>query len=244
MLCRDCVRGVLARRAWIGREVKCPHCGGIMRVPEPAQDGRTPRGLAPIVGGQHFNFACGRCESLLEANTGLCGRAGRCPTCGARFIVPHLDSRTGLPEGPAVVEEDGEPPMPVHAYGASGASAPQIVRRPDGTSAIECPRCGRQNPVDADACGDCSTPFTMAATPTAYSHEAGTRALGALVLGLVSLAALRHGFFALAGIGAIVLGWNAIQRSRSRKPAAAVVAIVLGVLAFPLATIGKLAGFW
>lgn len=93
MVCIRCDRPVLARPQWTGREVQCPYCHSVLRVPQPPADGRPVRADGPTLSAKHyFHFACPRCESLLEAHTGMCGQAGTCPTCAARFSVPYLNA--------------------------------------------------------------------------------------------------------------------------------------------------------
>ena len=67
-----------------------------------------------------FNFACPRCESLLESHTGLTGQPGRCPACGAKILVPEVNRRTGRTQRSQLLDDGGEAPAPIHAYAASG----------------------------------------------------------------------------------------------------------------------------
>ena len=144
--CFWCHRVLLARQSWVGRDVECPHCQASMSVPEPvAGDEPTPGKRPSLVARRFFNFPCARCDSLLEGHTGMSGQPGRCPTCGARFVVPSFNPRTNKPTRAKLLEDDGAAPMPVHAYGSSGAQAPRIVRDDDGTSMIVCPKCEEYN---------------------------------------------------------------------------------------------------
>lgn len=225
IICLYCNRHVLARPAWVGREVRCPHCSGVLRVPEPAPANIPVRARQPAFGpNRYFNFACGRCKSLLETHTGMCGQAGRCPTCAASFIVPEIDDRTGLPAGEAQVADDGENPTPMHAYAASGSQAPQIVSGADGVSRIECRRCGGVSPVDADACEGCGVPFTIEAAPTTRDHDVSRLAWTAVGCGLLALASSASGLFLICAIVAIITGIAAA--SRASKSANLILAII------------------
>lgn len=188
MLCTSCQRPVRVLRHWSGREVCCPYCSATLRVPDPPEDGRIVRAAMPRVGARRvFYFPCPRCETMLEAHTGLCGGTGRCPSCGARLRVPLL-RRSGRPMRAEVIEApDDEPeagPAPVHAYAADGLAAPQITVV-DGEQRIVCPRCEALNPIDADNCAACGMPFTMeaaASVGTVRSARYGARAwLGGVV---------------------------------------------------------------
>ena len=227
--CARCEGPVLAQRAWAGLEVQCPHCSSVIRVPQPSDDGKPLRSEAPSLSPRrNFNFACSRCESLLEAHTGMSGQTGRCPTCGAGFVVPYLDPRTGLPMK-VDIEDDGQNPTPMHAYGASGQQAPRIVRAPDGTAFIVCPRCESANDIDANNCQSCGVPFTIEGTPTVRTIETDSKAVASLVLGIVSLplflffvpAILALGFGLLSLRGALSGGTTSKQ---------AIAGVIMGLL--------------
>ena len=167
ILCCRCERPILARKNWIGWEVECPHCHSLMSVPEPPANQRPVPAEAPRLGPRYcFNFPCPRCDCLLEANTGMTGRLGNCPTCAARFTIPGVYPRSGRPEKAILLENTEELPTPVHAFGASGAQAPQIIHTPDGLLFILCPFCQERNEIDADECASCGSPFTMEAAAT------------------------------------------------------------------------------
>ena len=167
VLCRRCDRVLIVRESWCDREVQCPHCYSLMRVPEPAPDDRPIRAESPfLLPRKVFNFACPKCECVLEAHSGMSAHKGTCPTCGVRFLIPLMDEH-GRPDKATLLEADeGELPAPVHAYAASGHQAPQIVEMDDGSPAIKCPRCNAYNDIDADTCAACAAPFTMVAAPT------------------------------------------------------------------------------
>lgn len=211
IICIYCNRHVLARESWIGRDVRCPHCSGVLRVPEGVPGDPPVRARQPAFGAnRYFNFACGRCKALLETHTGMCGQPGRCPTCAANFTIPYVDPDSGLPEGEAHVEDDGENPTPMHAYAASGGQAPQIVVGPDKISRIECPRCHGVSPIDADACAACGVPFTIDAAPSARDADVRTKAIAASVLGALALASPLTPLFLVAGLIGAALGVVAI----------------------------------
>ncbi|MFQ5806893.1 MAG: hypothetical protein ACE5I3_10630 [Phycisphaerae bacterium] len=229
ILCRRCDRAVLAREAWIGREVQCPHCYSLMRVPDVPADGRPVPAEGPNLSEKRcFNFACPRCDCLLEGHTGMSGRCGTCPTCAARFTVPYLQARSGRPQKATLVEGETEGPVPLHAYAASGHQAPQIVRRDDGTSVIACPRCNAHNPIDADTCAACGTPFTMEAAPTIGKLRRDSRASSSITLGVVALVvfpALIPGMLATwLGLRSVMFGGAA------RRSTLGFVGLTLGLL--------------
>lgn len=104
----------------VGRNGKCPHCGTMFQVPDPAQTARSA-----VAGGetlpqavQILEFYCPN-QHYLTAPLVLQGKRGRCPQCGATFQIPHLDegesSRLGMmAAGPdAAMPSVPPPPMPV-----------------------------------------------------------------------------------------------------------------------------------
>lgn len=199
ILCYRCDRPLLTRTRWIGWEVECPHCRSLMSVPEPSVDKHPIPATAPYLGPKFcFNFPCPRCACLLQANTGMTGKPADCPTCAARFMIPAVNPGTGRPEKAPLLERQDEPPTPVHAYGASGFQAPQIIRTADGLLEIQCSFCQAINEIDADNCSACGAPFTMEAAATIekistrrwvhYSITAGV--LGAIGFPLLIPAAL------------------------------------------------------
>ncbi len=229
IVCPNCQRTILARGGWIARDVECPHCHSAMRVPEPGADQKPVRASAPSLSAKHyFNFACGRCDSLLESHSGISGRQGSCPTCGATFVVPFIDPRTKMPDAPTMLTGDGENPTPMHAYATSGVQAPRIVEAADGTSAIECPRCQTYNEVDAEHCAACGVPFTLEGATTGSAgvqHGLGTAAL------VVGIFAIPMFFAILPGLAAVVLGLLGLRGGYGRrKSVAAIVGTILGVI--------------
>jgi hypothetical protein len=229
ILCRRCDRPLLARVEWVGREAACPHCHSLLRVPEKPADDRPVLAETPDLSARHcFNFACPRCDCLLEAHTGLCGQRGTCPTCGARFQLPFLDGPTGKPRKAVLLEGGAEDPTPVHAYGASGHQAPQIVQGPDGTPLIQCPRCNAHNPIDADVCAACAAPFTIEAATTIGTLHRDRRAAAALTFGIVGLVLF---FAVIPGLLATWLGLRSVMYAgTSRRSTVGFAAVVLGLL--------------
>ncbi len=206
LTCIRCDRTLRVRRLWIGREVECPYCTSLLRVPDPGPAARA-RALGPSLGARRlFNFPCPRCQVLLEAHTGMCGYSAHCPSCAARFVVPVLRGRRGHPPPAQLLDDADAAPSPVHAFAASGSQAPKLVRRPDGTSTIECPRCRTSNAVDSDRCSKCSTPFTMDSAESLDTIRGERRALGALVLGGVGLV-----LFPIVVPSALATLWGALN---------------------------------
>lgn len=180
--------------------------------------------------GRSFQFGCLRCGSILEAKTGQAGSSGRCPSCAAVFNIPLVDNETGLPLADADPGEDGELPAPVHAYAAAGTKAPRLVRRPDDSLHVECPRCGRQSEVSEDCCPGCGLPFTMEGMGTSAPTAGRSQGTGCMLLGITAIVlGLIPGIGILPGLVAIAVGASA--RSRSSTRAAGTIGIALGVAA-------------
>lgn len=244
VLCCRCDRPVIVYDQWVARDIGCPHCSSVMKVPPRPADNSPVRAKLPSGGGHRlFRFSCGRCRSLLEAHTGMCHTAGTCPSCGARFEIPGIDPNTGLTPATVEVEDDGENPMPLHAYAASGAQAPRIINLTNGTSLIECPQCRMMSPVDSDACSECKLPFTLdgAQRTRSFDEAALAGALGALLLSLASLG----GYFAwplsLGAVPAILLGWYSYRRFAGVLISTlSIVGITLGFLSIGAAVLGAL----
>lgn len=231
MLCIRCERPVIARHAWLGREVHCPYCMSVIRVPQTAPPpGITVRSDGPDLRAKaQFNFGCPRCDCVLEAHTGMSGQTGRCPTCAARFIVPHLNAAR-FPERAQLVEGEKIDPQPVHAYAASGDQAPTIHRGKNDELLIECPRCNRLNPVDADQCSNCSAPFTMEAAPTTTKAAADSRSVTSLVFGIVGVVMFPT---ILPSVLAIFFGGMAVFTPLGAAvPMTGIIGLALGLIAF------------
>jgi DNA-directed RNA polymerase subunit RPC12/RpoP len=226
--CPACGRRLSIQEDASGETVSCPHCAYRFTIGHTATAARTFR----------FTFPCGRCASVLEAASDMAHRQGRCPTCGAVFIIPEVDTRTGLAAGSAQAGDDGQLPTPMHAYATAGEKAPRIRRLEDGRQAIVCPRCRRDMPIEADSCASCGLPFTIegAAQATERFHPSSPLATAALVVGVFSIPT-----FCLPALGpvAIILGTLALLRYRpqhaeDRPPAAAIAGLALGIVALGL----------
>ncbi|MFH1746926.1 MAG: DUF4190 domain-containing protein [Planctomycetota bacterium] len=226
--CQRCARPISVRQAWIGRDLKCPHCALAFHVPEDASPESPARATpaAPATRAR-FHFACPRCDSPLEAHSGMCRQVASCPTCGARLHVPYLDPRTNQPGPVTLLETEEQDPTPLHAYAASGAQAPRLERQPDGSMLINCPRCGTRCAVEADNCSSCGAPFTIAGAP-AYTDNADTpRATAALVCGIISAPLCK---LILPALLAIAFGIMSLNLGSSRPASRiGVIGLILGL---------------
>lgn len=163
--CPECIRLVTVSDDLLGRVMACPHCACHFTVP--SADSKAISVARPVSNFPHsmhmvrFTFSCMRCASILEGRGDLSGQKGRCPTCGAVFVVPRVDPATGLALDAAQVADDGQLPTPMHAYATAGTKAPEIRQINDNELAIICPRCNRQCDIEANSCDSCGTPFTM-----------------------------------------------------------------------------------
>lgn len=232
--CLRCDRPVTAARQWAGKEVRCPHCNSVQKVPLSDGSQASIRGATPnLTAKRCFNFVCKRCQSVLEAHTGMSGQQGHCPTCDAFFIIPGVDPRTGMPTGKADPGDDGQDPTPVHAYAASGEQAPTIVRDESGLPAIKCPKCNAHNELDADNCAACGMPFTIEGASVAReSFFRGGSGMASMILGLLSIPTC---MFFIPGLLAITLAYLHRRETPGRKwPASALVGLMLGLLSLPL----------
>ena len=160
------------------------------------------------------NFLCGRCNSPLEADARTSGQPARCPNCGADFVVPVADIRERRLV--ARIDERDNESHSTHAYAADGASAPRILTDRSGNQVIECTRCGRPSPVDADRCRECGYPFTADGFSIRPQSAAVARAAGCLGFGLASaIGVFCAGWLALPlALGALFLGWQSWNRTR------------------------------
>lgn len=244
VLCCRCDRPVIVYDDWVARDIGCPHCSSVMKVPPRPANNSPVRAKLPSGGGHRlFRFSCGRCRSLLEAHTGMCHTPGTCPSCGAQFQIPGIDPTTGLTPTVVEVEDDGENPMPLHAYAAGGELAPRIVNLTDGTSLIECPQCRMMSPVDSNACSECRLPFTLegAERAGAFDGAALAGALGSCLIGLISLGGYFAWPLALGSLPAISLGWFAYSRfAGTLISVLSIIGITLGALSVGVAVLGTL----
>jgi DNA-directed RNA polymerase subunit RPC12/RpoP len=231
--CRHCQKPVSAQADQRGLMMACPHCAGQFMVPVDSNTETRTQGVTdPLTGSSafrdylppfpttalttahlRFSFTCLRCGSILEASGDMCGHRGRCPTCGVVFTVPQVDRQTGVAMTSAEVADDGQLPTPMHAYANAGERAPKVVRNPDGSQAIVCPRCARHMPVDANICTACGIPFTMEGASTVIQGSSALNPLAgwALTIGVCSVLT-----FCLPVLGplAIGVGWTALKRAK------------------------------
>ncbi len=228
LVCNHCERQISVRTEWIGREVQCPHCSALLLVPQPKPNGLTRAEPPRRIVRHGFNFACPRCESLLETHAGMCGQKGTCPTCGANFLVPNLNPSWGRPGKATLLDEASENPVPLHPYAASGQTAPRIIRDAGGQMAIQCPRCNLVTDVDADCCSNCGTPFTADALPTESTARGDRFGSTALIVGLISIP---FTLLIVPGAIAVLLGLLSWFRGATLKPTGlALAGIILGVV--------------
>jgi hypothetical protein len=251
--CPSCRKAVAVEQSLIGRLVTCPHCSGYFGVAANPEGG-TPVATAAPQGGaaratRRCRFSCQRCGSVLETFGEQCGQPGRCPTCGAVFVVPPFDPQTGLVSSTASVPEDGQLPTPMHAYATAGDRAPKIVRRADGQQVIVCPRCRREAPVDADGCPACGMPFTLEGTK-AGGVAAETRdnnlATAAFTVGVLSVLS-----FCLPVLGPVAIGLGIAGIRRAKRSgmygsgrSMAVAGIILGAVSVALFVGLRLLNAW
>lgn len=229
--CPHCGGAISTRLERLDEPVTCPACG--MPVQRPESPPIQPSGPA-------YQFQCLRCGSVLEARASQAGHTARCPSCDATFVVPAYDERTGLACSDAYPGHDGKLPAPVHAYAAAGEKAPRIVRLPDDSLVIECPRCGQQSPPAADNCRKCGLPFTIEGMRTHPSAPFGQNAGGALTmtLGIASvLLAFCGGIGLLPATLGLIIGVTQILRVPNRLFRAWGVGVLLSAAGIALSTI-------
>lgn len=228
--CPHCAQEMRVRPEWFGQQVQCPHCGA--PVPVPADGPAASAAATSPAAGPRFTFPCPRCKSLLESSAEMEGQPARCPTCNAPFEVPSCDPQTGRPLEARLLDADRQDPTPMHAYAASGHQAPRISHRADGTSCIECPRCGAQAEVTADNCPACGVPFTLDGVSTPSGKPGRGAALTSLVLGLVAIPGIACMLGPVCGPAAVVFGLASwFRRGTTAPPGQALAGIILGLAA-------------
>jgi hypothetical protein len=229
MTCVHCARELLGRRAWIGRDVQCPHCTSILTVPEPAPPGQETRAeVSASTAQRRFSFSCPRCQSLLESHAGMCGHPARCPTCNANLAIPPSPRVGAGPPKATLAEQDLQDPTPMHAYAASGHQAPRLCRRTNGELAIECPRCEALCDISVNSCPSCGVPFTIDGVPTVTGKPGNALAVTSLVLGILAVP-----MFAAVVLGPLALVFGMIswfQRARAYPSGKAIAGMLLGML--------------
>jgi len=218
---------------WVGREVRCPHCGLRQTVPPLRDGGRLPRGgLPPPSVQQRLSFACPRCRALLESRADRVGQIGHCPTCGTRFRVPGIDPNTQRPELAVAIDGQDEDPTPMHAYAAAGYLAPRIHRLEDGTCQIECPRCAARCDITANNCHQCGMPFSTEGVPTASRSVNDRLGTASLVLGILGVPLCP---LLVPGVAAIILGLASWLRRPGGWPRGhTLVGLLLGLMGVTL----------
>ncbi len=237
--CRRCERELLARRAWVGQDVRCPHCSSVIRTPTP-QPGDSaaladPPALTPA---RFFNFPCPRCDVLLGGHTGMSGGAARCPTCGVRIEVPFVDPGSGLPLPATAGEPPPEELAALHAYAADGRLAPQIVQDRIRGPRILCGGCGGENDIEARSCAACGTPFSIDAVPTGFGSVRGPAGMGALVLGIAGLASVYLPQFIIMSAAALLIGARTAFDRRGALSWTALVGGGLGLVGVSAGVVG------
>jgi predicted RNA-binding Zn-ribbon protein involved in translation (DUF1610 family) len=108
-----------------GATGKCPECETLFEVPRPPAD---YDGKALLAAEEIVEFYCPN-EHYLRSPARLQGKRGKCPQCGATFVVPSV--------GVAPAEEPASPPAPGSAPSAGGEETSEIVEAPDGLEAVE-----------------------------------------------------------------------------------------------------------
>jgi len=207
-------------------------------VPRPLPSRPPTSNTVTSLSGIRFTFTCQRCGSILESRGDLCEQQGRCPTCGAVFVIPRVDPRTGLPTSTAAVADDGQLPTPMHAFATAGGKAPTIERMDGGEQMIVCPRCQRKMPIDSDTCGACGMPFTMEGASAVANAGPGSNsyATWSMTIGILSIVT-----FCIPGLGlaAIALGVKGLNRATTiggerTGRGMAITGIICGVVALGL----------
>lgn len=236
LLCLRCHGAVLCRREWIGKEVRCPHCGSVVRIVAPDPSGAIATTDGPtLTPKKAFNFPCPQCDCLLAAHSGMSGQPASCPTCASRFVVPHL-KRGGTPAPAETLEAASEQPAALHAYAASGSRAPRIERMGEQILII-CPNCQARNTIDADACASCAAPFTIDGAQTMGKLERANFGARSLTAGVLSVFLFP---LMVPGMAAVYFGWRSVFRTGERGvPVSGLVGLVLGAC-----SIAGGASFW
>lgn len=242
--CPACRKAVTASPEMIGRIMACPHCAGHFTLPregEATVPVAHPTGNLATGATARFTFDCQRCGSILEARGEMSRSQGRCPTCGAVFVIPRVDPRSGLPIDTATVPDDGQLPTPMHAYATAGHKAPKIHRLPNGEQVILCSQCGQQMPVDANMCSGCGVPFTIeGASAVVHSGPSPNgMATASLTVGIVSLLTACLPVLGAVAVGLGIAGVLRSEKLGSARPGRnlAIAGIVLGLLAMGIGAV-------
>jgi hypothetical protein len=223
-------------------------------APSGGKLGRTPESFrsstagGPLLGattgrstGRRFGFNCGYCSSRLEANEGMSGQEGQCPTCGNSIVIPILDRYGRLidPMTGKIIKPD---PHPVHAYAAAGERAPRILRSDDGRQSIMCPRCQALSPISANNCKSCGMPFTMEGTTLEAAGTSNGFCVASLVLGIIGIPAFCAVLPPVLAIVFGVIGYNQVTKSGAEGggKGMAIAGIICGVIGMGIAVVSWL----
>lgn len=251
--CQVCNTSLSADEGQAGQLVRCPTCLSTLRVPAAQRQEQLvgagaganvagagtslpPRQFGSVLGtgtrgGKRYGFNCGYCSSRLEANEGMAGQHGQCPTCGNDIIIPILDRYGRLidPMTGKIIKQD---PHPVHAYAAAGDRAPLILRQPGGAQNIQCPRCNSISPITANNCKSCGMPFTMEGTTLEASGASNGFCVASLVLGIIGIPAFCTVITPLLAIIFGIIGYNQASKAdvQSGGKGMAIAGIICGII--------------
>ena len=90
-----------------------------------------------------IRFACPGCSSTFSVDDGKAGKSGKCPKCGAAFIIPSAEAPVEAP-----------PPLPV----------PPLPVPPPPVPVPQSPAADPNAPVEIDPCPKCQTKLSVAAS--------------------------------------------------------------------------------
>lgn len=211
--CPSCQKPITVTADLYGRTMACPHCSEHFTIPDETTNAikvaKPVSSLNRDLGRIRFTFSCMRCSSILEGRGDLCGQRGRCPTCGAIFVIPRVDPATGLALDAAIVAADGQLPTPMHAYATAGTKAPKIIQLNDDELAIICPRCNRNCSIESNACENCGTPFTIEGAEATAKRADGSNgfATAAMAIAIISFC------IPFSGVVGVALGLAGMKRA-------------------------------
>jgi DNA-directed RNA polymerase subunit RPC12/RpoP len=187
--------------------------GTVFPTPPPSNQAfNRMTGFRATGGGKRYGFNCGYCSSRLEATESMGAQEGQCPTCGNNITIPILDRYGRLidPKTRQIIKQD---PHPVHAYAAAGDRAPKILRRPDGSQTIQCPRCSAMSPITANNCKSCGMPFTMEGTTLEAAGTSNGFCVASLVLGIIGMPLFCTGITPVLAIVFGIIGFNQVSKA-------------------------------
>lgn len=219
--CPGCRSNIGLQAVQVGQPIRCPYCKLLFLSSDIAEHDRT----TPT--GRLFTFSCVRCRSGLEAYSSMIGQRAQCPSCGVHFFIPEPGREAAPAEEGQELSDDRQP---VHAYASAGENAPAIARDAGGAPMIRCPRCSGLNPLVANRCAHCGTPFSIDGTEIRPTGDDLGFAIASVVLGVISIPA---SLLMLPGALAVVFGALALRRGRrGMRFALAVTGITLGAVSF------------